>query len=162
MFNLKYSIPKEIFAAFRNGSNYDYHFIIKELAIGFERKNSLGENNEKYKTFSVPIIIEFKWIGINGEEIRETVSCQMQFINSARFMASSLSNHIDNIAEGIHKIECKHGRDNKKCEKCGIKCKTCECCFEYKNVKDDSMLYKCLCCNKNYKKIWWKLKEEIC
>ena len=64
MFNLKYSIPKEIFAAFRNGSNYDYHFIIKELAIGFERKNSLGENNEKYKTFSVPIIIEFKRIGV--------------------------------------------------------------------------------------------------
>ena len=30
--NLKYSVPKEIPIAFHNGSNYDYHFIIKELA----------------------------------------------------------------------------------------------------------------------------------
>ena len=30
--NLKYSVPKKILTVFRNGSNYDYHFIIKELA----------------------------------------------------------------------------------------------------------------------------------
>ena len=27
--NIKYSIPKEIPIIFHNGSNYDYHFIIK-------------------------------------------------------------------------------------------------------------------------------------
>ena len=30
--NLKYSVPKKILIVFYNGSNYDYHFIIKELA----------------------------------------------------------------------------------------------------------------------------------
>ena len=30
--NLKYSVPKYIPIIFHNGSNYDYHFIIKELA----------------------------------------------------------------------------------------------------------------------------------
>ena len=30
--NLKYSVSKKIPIAFHNGSNYDYHFIIKELA----------------------------------------------------------------------------------------------------------------------------------
>ena len=30
--NLKYSVPKEIPIAFHNGSKYNYHFIIKELA----------------------------------------------------------------------------------------------------------------------------------
>ena len=30
--NLKYSVPKKVSIAFQNGSNYDYHFIIKELA----------------------------------------------------------------------------------------------------------------------------------
>ena len=41
---------------FHNGSNYDYHFIIKELANKFEKKlESLGENTEKYKKFSVSI-----------------------------------------------------------------------------------------------------------
>ena len=29
--NLKYSAPKNIPIAFHNGSNYDYHFIIKDL-----------------------------------------------------------------------------------------------------------------------------------
>ena len=35
--NLKYSIPKEIPVVFHNGSNYDYHFIIKVLTKGFDR-----------------------------------------------------------------------------------------------------------------------------
>ena len=30
--NFKYSIPKEITIIIHNGSNYNYHFIIKELA----------------------------------------------------------------------------------------------------------------------------------
>ena len=33
--NLKYSVPKNISIVFHNGSNYDYHFIIKELAEKF-------------------------------------------------------------------------------------------------------------------------------
>ena len=37
---------------FHNGSTYDYHFIIKEFDGNFE---CLGENTEKYITFSVPI-----------------------------------------------------------------------------------------------------------
>ena len=46
----------EIPAIFHNGSNYDYHFIIKELAKGTEEQfEFLGQNTEKYKTFSAPI-----------------------------------------------------------------------------------------------------------
>ena len=41
--NLKYSILREIPVVFRNGSSYDYHFIIKELAKEFEGEfNCLG------------------------------------------------------------------------------------------------------------------------
>ena len=29
--NLKYSVPKKIPIVFHNGSNYDYHFIMKDL-----------------------------------------------------------------------------------------------------------------------------------
>ena len=46
----------KIFPVFHNGSNYDYHFIIKELAEEFKKQFScLGENTEKYITFTVPI-----------------------------------------------------------------------------------------------------------
>ena len=34
--NLSYKIPKEIPVVFHNGSAYDYHFIIKQLAIEFK------------------------------------------------------------------------------------------------------------------------------
>ena len=34
--NLKYSIPEEIIIIFHNGSNYDDHLVIKELAEDFE------------------------------------------------------------------------------------------------------------------------------
>ena len=53
---LRYKIPKEVPVVFHNGSTYDYHFIIKELAEQFEGQfECLRENTEKYMTFSVPI-----------------------------------------------------------------------------------------------------------
>ena len=33
----------------------------------------------------------------------------LQFIDSTRFIASSLSNLVNNLSEGIHKIKCKQG-----------------------------------------------------
>ena len=57
---------------FHNGSNYDYHFIIKEVAKEFEGKfNRLEDNTEKYKTFSVPITKEAKRIGKNGVKLQK-------------------------------------------------------------------------------------------
>ena len=54
--NLKHKIPKNIPVIFHNGSTYDYYFIIKELANEFDGNfECLGENTEKYVTFSVPI-----------------------------------------------------------------------------------------------------------
>ena len=39
---------------FQNGSKYDYHFIIEELAKKFEGQfESLGEDTEKYITFCI-------------------------------------------------------------------------------------------------------------
>ena len=58
--NLRYKIPKEIPVVFHNGSTYDYHLIIKELAEEFEGPfECLGENTEKHITFSVLIKKEF-------------------------------------------------------------------------------------------------------
>ena len=129
--NLKYSIPKEVSVLFHNGWKYDYHFIIKELAKEFGGEFvCLGENTEKYKTSPVPITKEVKRIGKNGEETTKPISYKLQFIDSARFMASLLSNLLDNLAEGIHKTKCTPGHDNKKSETCGSTYKDCEYCLE--------------------------------
>ena len=37
MCNLKYSVPKKTPIVFHNGSNHDYHFIMKELAEEFRK-----------------------------------------------------------------------------------------------------------------------------
>ena len=65
-------------------------------------------------------------------------------------MASSLSNLVNNLSEGLHRIKCKLGNDNKKCKIWGIKYKYCECFLEYTNFKDNLIEYKCLSCNKSY------------
>ena len=45
--NLRYKIPKEIPAVFHNGSTYDYHFIIKELAEKSEGRFDCLEKIQK-------------------------------------------------------------------------------------------------------------------
>ena len=65
--NLKIYVPNEIPIFFHSGSNYDYHFIINELGNDFDGKfECLGENREKYKTFSVPIEKEVTNIDNDG------------------------------------------------------------------------------------------------
>ena len=95
--NLKDSVPKKVPIVFHNGSNYDYHFITKELAEELQF-TCLGENTEKYITFTVLIEKEVTRIDKSGEEIIKNISYVLQFIESARCMASSLSNLVNNLA----------------------------------------------------------------
>ena len=62
-------------------------------------------------------------------------------------MASSLSNLVNNLSEGIQRINCKFGHDNKLFETCGITYDIRDCFLDYTNIKDHLIEYKCLCCN---------------
>ena len=138
IYNLKYSVPKKIPIAFHNGSNYDYHFIAKELAEEFKKKIiCLKKNTEKYVTFTVPIENEVTGIHKNGEKITKNISYILQCIDNARFMASSLSNLTNNIFERIRRIKCEFGHNDKTCEKCGIKYEYYNFFLEYINFEDD-------------------------
>ena len=58
-------------------------------------------------------------------------------------MASSVSDHYDNLSEGLDRIKCKLG-------------------LEYANYRYDLIEYKWLVCNKNYQtKFDKKLKERF-
>ena len=79
--NLNYKVPKDISIIIHNAS-YDTHFIINQLAEEFKGElNCIGENMEKYITFSVPIKKE----GDNGKK----VAYKLSFIDSFRFMSTS-------------------------------------------------------------------------
>ena len=128
--NLRYKIPKNIPVIFHSGSTYDYHFIIRELVKEFESNfECLGENTEKYITFSVPIKkrLRNKYIEI---------TYKIKFVDNFRFMATSLSKLVDNLMEGIHNDKC-------------IKCKSNLC---YMKVMDKKLIFRCFDCKKNYEK----------
>ena len=159
--NSKCSVPKKISTVFHYVSNYNYHFNIKKLAEEFKKQFAcLGGNTKKCKTFTVSIEKEVTRIEKNREEIAKNIPYILQFIDSARFMATSLSNLANNLSKGIHKIKCKYRHDHKNCETCRIKYKYCNYFLEYMNFKNNLIEYKCLCCNNYYQqKFDQKLKK---
>ena len=132
--NLRYKIPKEISVVFHNGSTYDYHFIIKNLAEEFEGEfECLGENTEKCITFSVPIKKE---ITKKDKIVKISYKIKIKFIDSYRFMSTSLSKLVNNLSEGLHNDECKD----------------CKSYLDYMTTKDEKLIFRCFSCKKNYEK----------
>ena len=129
--NLRYKVPKEILVVFHNGLTYYYHFIIKELVKEFEGNfECLGKNTEKYITFSVPLKKKI-------EDKNIEITYKIKFIDSYRFMSSSLSKLVDNLSEGIH----------------NNKCADCESCLDYmRSTKNEKLIFKCFNCEQYYKK----------
>ena len=128
-------------------------FIIKELAEEFEGQSTcLGVNTKKYIIISVPTEKEVTRIDKNWKEIIKTISCRLQIIDIPWFMAGLWSNLVNNLADGIHEI--KYGHDSKKSHTCTVRYKDYDWFLEYRNVKDNLIAYKCLCCNKNYQKMF--------
>ena len=129
--NLRHKIPKEIPVVFHNGSTYDHHLIIKELVKEFDGNfECLGENTEKYITFSVPIKKK-----IENKDI-ELMKLKIKIIDSYRFMSSSLSKLVDNLSEGIH----------------NNKCVDCKSCLDYIKTKNEKLILKCFSCEQYYEK----------
>ena len=48
------------------------------------------------------------------EKLQKIYLTYYNFFDSARFIASSLSDLANNLSERIHKVNCKYGHDNKK------------------------------------------------
>ena len=87
--NLNFNVSSEIPVVFHNGSNYDYHFITKELANKSEGKiECLRKNTEKCNNFFVPIEKEVTEIDKDGDESVVTISYKVKFVDSARFIAT--------------------------------------------------------------------------
>ena len=69
--------------------------------------NALGENPEKCKIFLFQQKKKLTNIDKDGNGSAVAISHKIKFIDSARFMATSLSTLVDNLTEGIHKIRFK-------------------------------------------------------
>ena len=112
--NLKYSVPKKILVALHNGSNYDNHLIMKELAEEFKKQfTCLGENAEKTSPLQSQYKKKLQELIKMEKKFKKNMCKILQFIDSARSLASSLSNFVNNLFEGIHRTRCKYGHDKK-------------------------------------------------
>ena len=94
---------------------HGYHFMIKELAEEFQEQfECLGENTEKYISFSVPVK--------KGLDNIKPVTYQIKFIDSFGFIASIANN----LSDGLH------------CDKCIDR----KSCLDYMSVKDDQLVFR--------------------
>ena len=71
------------------------------------------------------------------------MSYRLQFIDIPRFMAYSLSNLINNLAEGFHKIKCKNEHDN-NAKRLELHAKIATAFLNTPNVRDNLIEYKCM------------------
>ena len=69
----------------------------------------------------------------NGNNKITKISYKIKFINSYRFMSTSLSNLVKNLSEGLHNDRC-------------INCKSC---LDYMKTKDEQLIFRCFRCKKN-------------
>ena len=98
--NLQYKIPSYIPVVFHNLSGYDAHRFIKELAASSPDGAKMGviaKNKEDYISFSIKAEVD-KYIDNNGiERLKEM---ELRFIDSFKFMSSSLDSLVNNLACG--------------------------------------------------------------
>ena len=97
---LQYKIPFYIPIAFHNLWGYDTHLFIKELAASSPDGAKMGvitKNKEDYISFSIKVEVD-KYIDKNG--IEKSKEIELRFIDSFKFMSSSLDSLVNNLARG--------------------------------------------------------------
>ena len=92
--NLKYKIPKFFPVVFHNLSGYDSHLFIKTLGNSDGDISCIPNNEENYISFTKHVIVN-KFVSEEGKEVN--VKRELRFIDSLRFMASSIDKLSSNL-----------------------------------------------------------------
>ena len=121
-----------------HNASYDTPFIINQLAEEFKNElNCIGENMEKYITFSVPFMKKKSDDG-------KTIAHKLRFIDSFRFMTASLLDVVDNQSGRIfNSIVCTKCLEGKKINS---KCKF----DEVEDTVQKILSYKCRQCGEKW------------
>src|SRR6218665_817341 len=85
--NLNYTLPKFVPVVFHNLSGYDSHLFLKKLrGDNGEKIECIPNNEEKYISFSREVVVD----RFTRQNKKITVKRELRFIDSFKFMASSL------------------------------------------------------------------------
>ena len=99
--NLRYKIPSYIPVVFHNLSGYDAHIFIRELDAHTSDMEVIAKNKEDYISFSIKLPVD-SYIDKNGEEKDKLI--ELRFIDSFKFMSSSLDSLTKNLVSGGKKL----------------------------------------------------------
>ena len=105
----------------------------------------LGENTEKYISFSMPIKKE------REKDSGETITYKIKFIDRCRSMSSKLSNLVGNMSGIFNSIEYKSCIEKIKINS--------ECCFV--GSKNSRLVYRCKECKEEWKRLIIELIEKF-
>ena len=86
---------------FHNLTGYDAHLFIRELAKYTTGMGVLAKNTEDYISFSIKVEVD-KYINKNGDERMKEM--ELRFIDSIKFMSSSLDCLVNNLTREGHKF----------------------------------------------------------
>ena len=100
--NLMYRIPSYIPVVFHNLSGSDAHLFIKELGKHSSDMGVIAKNKEDYISFFIKVSVD-KYIDKNSEE-KEDNLIELRFIDSFKFMSSSLDSLTKNLVSGSKQL----------------------------------------------------------
>ena len=98
---LQYKIPSYIPVVFHNLAGYDAHLFIRELAKYTTGMGVIAKNTEDYISFSIKVEVD-KYVDKEGNERMKEM--ELRFIDSIKFMSSSLDSLVNNLARGGHEF----------------------------------------------------------
>ena len=154
--SLKYRIPDHIPFVFLNLSGYDTHLFIKELGKRFNKKDIevIAENKGKYISFNIKI--NGRLAGVSNKDGTEVCkNIQLRFIDTSRFMTSSLDKLASNLW-GTSEVQ------SDKCSVISDECNAlfgCERCRTKKTKDPDERVLKK---NFNNTSRFWVCDENFC
>ncbi|PFX30928.1 Schlafen family member 5 [Stylophora pistillata] len=95
--NLKYQRPKFTPVVLPNLANYDAHLFVRNLGVSEGEIDCIPNNEEKYISFTKHVVVD-KFFNKKEEKDVE-VKRELRFIDSFKFMASSLDELVKNLAK---------------------------------------------------------------
>ena len=99
--NLQFKKPKFTPVIFHNLSGYDAHLFVKNLGVSEGNIKCIPNNEEKYISFSKEIVVDS--YEKDGKKVE--VKHEIRFLDSFKFMASSLGGLVDNLKKsGLDKF----------------------------------------------------------
>ena len=99
--NLRYKIPSYIPVVFHNLSGYDAYLFIRELGAHTSDMEVIAKNKGDYISFPIKVPVD-NYIDKNGEEKDKVI--ELRFIDSLKFMSSSLDSLTKNLVSGGKKL----------------------------------------------------------